>query len=108
MVSRKQRPRRHAADHQAQSEFIASREQMIRASTEFLKIDIETALTFLKIARETGDGVRKRRTCLAARKAYDTVNKLLLKVELGVEDQRIVVGGLAQVRSELEQLGEVF
>ena len=108
MVSRKQRPGGRAAVKPTVDEFIASRERMNRASTEFLKIDLETALTFLRIARQTTDGVRKRRNLSSARRAYETVLKLTKKIDLALEDRRIVVGGLERLRSELEHMGEVF
>jgi len=89
-------------------ELLASRERMNRASAEFLKTDLETALTFVKIARQTGDDVRRKRTCRAARKAYETLTKFVNKVELRTEHARQVSLGLQQLKSELEGLGEVF
>jgi hypothetical protein len=89
-------------------ELLASRERMNRASAEFLKLDLQTALTFVGIARQTRDQVRKRRNCMAARRAYDTVMRLVDKIQLSVEDRRAVSHGLKRLRTELETLGEVF
>ena len=74
--------RGHAAPKPTVDDLLASRERMNRASAEFLKIDLETALTFVKIARQSRDDVRKKRNCKAARRAYETVLRLINKVEL--------------------------
>jgi len=87
-------------------ELLASREQMNRVSTEFLKLDLETALTFVKIARQTNDHLQRERNCRAAWKAYDTVAKLAKKVDLNTENGRAIRLGLARLRAELEELGE--
>jgi hypothetical protein len=100
--------RGHPAPAPTIDELLASRERMNRASTEFLKIDLETALTFVKIARQTCDSVRKARNRLAARKAYDTVAKLVAKVRLNDTDHQIVTDGLRELKKELEALGEQF
>jgi hypothetical protein len=89
-------------------ELLATRERMNRASVEFLKTDLETALTFVKIARQTRDESRRERTCRAARKAYETLTKFVNKVNLDAENGRQVGLGLKQLKSELESLGEVF
>jgi predicted anti-sigma-YlaC factor YlaD len=89
-------------------ELLASREQMNRASTEFLRLDLETALTFVKIARQTHDHLQKKRNCRAARRAYETVAKLAKKADFNTENGRAMRLGLAQLRAELEELGETF
>ena len=43
--------RGHAAAKPTVDEWLASVDRMNRASAEFLKIDLDTALTFLQIAR---------------------------------------------------------
>ena len=96
----------HAAPRPTVDQLLASRERMNRASVDFLKIDLETALTFLKIARQAQDSARKERNRRAARKAYETVAKLVGKVELNDEDRRILIDGLQQLQKELEALGE--
>jgi len=81
---------------------------MNRASAEFLKIDLETALTFVTIARQAHDSARKERNCRAARKAYDTVVKLFGRVELNDMDRQVVMDGLLQLQKQLVELGEQF
>jgi predicted anti-sigma-YlaC factor YlaD len=89
-------------------ELLASRQQMNRVCSEFLKLDLETGLTFVKIARQTHDHLQKKRNCRAARKAYETVAKLAQKVELSTEKGRAMKLGLARLKAELEELGERF
>lgn len=97
--------RGHAVAKPTVDQWLASLDRLNRASADFLKIDLETALTFLKIARETSDNVRKERNTSAARKAYQTVLKLAGKTKLGSEDRRVVTKGLEQLKSELAALG---
>lgn len=94
----------HPAAKPTVDELLASREQLNRASAEFLKIDLQTALTFVRIARQTNDGVQKKRNCLAARKAYETVVRLVRKIQLSAEDLRFIEQTLEQLQSELEAL----
>lgn len=89
-------------------ELLAAREGINRASVEFLKTDLETALTFVQIARQTSDAYRRRQTCRTPRKAYETLEKFVRKVELGTENGRQLGRGLKRLKSELEALGEVF
>lgn len=104
MVSRKQQIGGHPAAKPTVDELLASRERINRASIEFLKIDLQTALTFLQIARQTQDELRKKRNCLAARKAYETVVRFIRKTELSPEDMRFIKQRLEQLQSELEAL----
>jgi hypothetical protein len=100
------RPR--AASKPTVDELLSTRERMDRVSAEFLRIDLETARTFLKIARETRDDLRKERNCLAARQAYETVARLSAKIRMSSTERLTVTKGLDQVKFELEQLGEIF
>lgn len=100
--------RGHAAPKPTVDDLLASRERMNRASAEFLKIDLETALTFVKIARQSRDDVRKKRNCKAARRAYETVLRRINKAELNAQDTQVVTLAQNQLRSDLEGLGEAF
>ena len=108
MIPKKQPPRGHAAAKAPEDEYIFSRERLNRASTEFLKLDIETALTFLTIARDTHDDSRQRRNLRSARRAYDTVLRFSDRVILSDEDRDALRSGLKRLRSELESFGERF
>ena len=87
---------------------LALRKKTALVSTDFLKIDIATALTFAKNAREASDDFRKWRNCRAARKAYEAVTRLAGKVELSSGDRVAVREGLDRLKMELQQLGETF
>ena len=108
MAPAKKRMKGHAAPAPTMDELLASRERMNRVSTDFLKIDLETALTFISIARQTKDDVRRLRNRRAARKAYETVLKLIDKVDLNDLDRVRVVQALGKLKTELEVLGETF
>lgn len=108
MVSTRQRTAGHAAPKPTIDELLASRERMNRASAEFLKIDLETALTFVDSSRQTRDAFRKKRNCQAARKAYDTVVRLISRVNLTANDTLVVNRRLELLKAELEDLGETF
>ena len=90
------------------SDLLASAEKFNRVSTDFLKVDVQTALTFSKIALETNDSVKKHRNQRSARKAYDTVVKLMKKVEPKEHDAQDLSSSLKRLKSELQSLGEVF
>jgi hypothetical protein len=79
-----------------------------RASAEFLKIDVDTALTFLQIASQTGDEVRRQRNLEAARRAYDTVVRLMERVTLSEQESQTLTVRLERLRTQLERTGEVF
>ena len=105
MAAKKQRMKGHAVPRPTVDEWLASLDRLNRASADFLKIDLDTALTFLQIARDTSDDLRKSRNTSAARKAYHTVVRLALKTKMRDDDRQIVTKRLEQVKSELEALG---
>lgn len=108
MVPKRNRTRGHPAATPTVDELLDTRNRMNRANAEFLKIDTETALTFLQIARDTDNNSRKQRNCRAARRAYDTALKLMPKVDLTVEEIHLLMGRLDQLKLELKALGESF
>ena len=79
-----------------------------QVSTDFLKVDVATALTFAGIALQTNDSEKRERNCRNARVAYDTVLRLIERVDLTDEDSQILNGNLERLKSELVQLGEAF
>ena len=108
MPLRKQTKTKLAAAKPTVDELLASRERMNRVSVEFIETDLETALTFVQIARQTSDDSRRKRTCRAARRAYDSLKGFANRVELTAEHGKQVALGLKRLKSELESLGEVF
>ncbi len=98
----------YAAPRPTVDELLAARERLNRAGVEFLKIDLETALTFVHIARQARDESRRKHACSAARKAYDTISNLLPRVHLSNSDSQVASRRLAQLKAELQSLGESF
>ena len=90
------------------ADLIESRERMNQASGQFLKIDLQTALTFVTIARETNDGARRSRNIRSARKAYDTVIRLSQKLRPPDDDIQAIDEMLEELKTKLADLGEVF
>ena len=108
MAARKEKLKGHAAPKPTVDELLDSRDRLNRAGADFMKIDLETALTFLNIARQTQDEKRKTRNRVAARHAYETVKKLATKVTLKEEDMRVITQSLSRLRSELEAMGDIL
>ncbi len=108
MPSRNPKLREHAAAKPTADELVTSRDRLNRVTTDFLKIEVEIGLTFLKIARETRDASRSLRNRKAARKAYDTLRKLSPRVELTIADDSFLQEKLTQMNAELQALGETF
>ena len=105
---RRNKEPKYAAPKPTIDELLASRSRLNRVSADFLKVDIETALTFASLALQTGNSEKKQRNCRAARKAYDTVVSLIDRVTLDQNDAQFLSRNLRRLKSELVQLGEVF
>ena len=89
-------------------QFSATREGMNRTSAEFLKLDVQTGLTFSSTALTADNEEKKERNRKAARKAYDTVLRLGKKIELTNAEKRLLNRGLKKLRGELTALGEAI
>ena len=76
------------------------------SDAEFLRIEIHTGLTMSKIAREAAYDDKMERNRANARKAYDTVMRFIPKLVLTAEEADEIKRGLAQLESDLRQLGE--
>lgn len=98
----------HAAPKPTADQWLATREDANRVTVDFLKTDLQTAFTFVKVARLTKDGFRRERSCRAARKAYDTVTRMAPRVEFRPNDSLFVTRELAYLKRELQSLGEHF
>ena len=98
----------HAVAKPSMAELLESRERLNRVSVDFLKVDLETALTFVRIARQASDCIRKKRNCRAARKGFETVVSLCQKLHLNTTDQAVVKQGLARLKTELEEVEKTF
>jgi hypothetical protein len=97
-----------AAPRPTIDELLASRERLNRTTIEFLKVDLETGLTFATIARQASNDHGMQRNRRAARKSYNTVIKMMPKTDLSSQDQAWIEQGLSRLKTELERLGEIF
>jgi uncharacterized lipoprotein YehR (DUF1307 family) len=79
-----------------------------RTGKDFLKLDVETALTFTSIALQTKDAARKQRNRQSARRAYDTVMRFLERVSLSDQEAEGLAVKLDRLKADLKTLGEVF
>jgi hypothetical protein len=91
------------------NQFLAANAELDRTRIDFLKVDIETALTFSGIALQSENNLEKRRRNQEnARRGYDTIQRLLKKVPLNPADSRMLSRNLKRLKSELQDLGETF
>jgi hypothetical protein len=78
-------------------------------NVEFLKIDLETALTFTNIALEHPDDIdRKTRNQARARQAYDFVIERQKSLQISDTDAAEIAEKLKELKLALTQLGEKF
>ena len=85
------------------------RENLNRNSYELLRIDIEAALTFSRIASGADPQSDKRsRNQKNGRAAYDSVQHLRKNVSMSTEQEQELDSGLVELRTALEELGEKF
>ena len=98
----------YAAKRPTPDEFLATARECNRASVNFLKTDVETGLTFSTIAMQSKDKSKRNRMRQNARKAYDTVLRLMRRVELTPPDARFLARNLKRLRADLIRLGEKF
>ena len=89
-------------------EWLASARELNRAGTDFLKVDAATGLTLAKAALSSPDAEKKQRNCKSARKAYDTIMRLLKKVSPSDADARQLNDDLHELKDDLIKLGESF
>ena len=74
---------------------------------QFLKVDLDVALNFAKIALHSQSNHDKRRRNQAnARKAHDTVIQWKNRLEISRQDALEIDAKLREVRAALEKLGE--
>jgi hypothetical protein len=77
-------------------------------NVNFLKIDVETALTFSKLARQSTNEEKKERNRQHARRAYDTILHLWNTVAFTPDEEAYMRDMLTQLKIDLEMLGEKF
>ena len=87
-------------------ELLETRSRANKTYLDFLKIDVQTGLIFTDLALHADSKSKKDRNRKSARKAYDTVTRLLPKVTLSKLDGKILTRNLKRLRSDLIKLGE--
>jgi hypothetical protein len=105
------KPSRHpnyAAAKPTIEEILASETRFKQTGTDFLKTDLETALTFSALALGTRDDEKRKRNRMNARKGYDTIVRLMGRLGPSKKDARFLARNMRRLKSELERLGEVF
>jgi hypothetical protein len=85
---------------------LATIERHNKTCTDFLKTDVEAAVTFMEIARAAQNPAEQDRNRRAARRAYDTVIRLIGRVKLTDADSQLLGTRLTHLKSGLRRLGE--
>jgi len=83
-------------------------ERLNRAQGNFLNLDAEVGLTFAGIALQTRDSEKRERTRRVARKAYDTVLRLMNRVTFTKDDAQSLARNLLRLKYDLTMLEETF
>lgn len=85
---------------------VAQRANQLKA--DFLRIDSQVGLTFSGIALTSSDPEKRERTTLTARKAYNCIMRLRQDVDLSDVERNKLDANVAQLKSELQRLGQSF
>jgi hypothetical protein len=92
----------------ASSEFLANHNRLNAACVQFLKVDLETGLILSGLAFASTNTATRERNTKNARKAYDTILRLMDKFELTESDANFIDCNLQRLKSHLVVLGESF
>ena len=79
-----------------------------KSGVDFLKVDLDAAMTFARIALETCRVETRERNRHHARKGYNAVVALMLKLNPSPADAAILQQQLDLLKEELMKLGEQF
>jgi hypothetical protein len=82
--------------------------ELTMLKVNFIKTDLDVALTFAQIASQTGDRDKAVRNQRNARKAYDTLVRYMDSASLDRSDLDAITRKLALLKSALLGLGERF
>ena len=80
--------------------------QTTAAETQFLHNEIHPGLSFTKIALEAEDPSKIERNRTNARKAYDALLHFIPNAVLSPEETTQINSGLAELKADLQKLGE--
>ncbi len=83
-------------------------EKANRIKADLLRMDLETCVTFVKIARESVDKETVARNRRNARNAYDSVVHFMSTATLTKLEEENIKTKLDHLKSALADLGELF
>jgi hypothetical protein len=87
-------------------EKLARKVDMQLAELDFLRSELTTGLTLIKIAHDANQSDKADRNRANARKAYDAVLRFSSKVSLSDVETSEIKSKLAELRAALQSLGE--
>jgi hypothetical protein len=82
--------------------------QLNATNADFLKIDVETALTFSALALQADNKEKRDRNRKNARKAYDSILHLWEDVTFTPSQEGYIHEMMSRLKDDLELLGEKF
>jgi hypothetical protein len=86
----------------------ATGRQLNATNADFLRIEVETALTFTDLASQTNNSEKQIRNRKNARKAYDTIVRMWGDVTFTPEQEGFMHEMMSRLKIKLELLGERF
>jgi hypothetical protein len=97
-------PKKSPTDH-----FLSLSADLNHTRIEFLKVDVETALTFSAIALKSDtDSERMLRNRHNARRGYDTILHFMRNVAFTDDERSFMSNRLKRLKSDLLALGETL
>ena len=79
-----------------------------QSGLQFVNAELDTGLTFARIALGAEGRAKIDRNRMNARKAYDSALHFLATTSLNAEESRRINEKFAALKSNLQQLGETF
>lgn len=79
-----------------------------QSGIQFVNVELDTGLTFVRIALGSKGRNKVDRNRVNARKAYDSALHFVATVSLNKEETHVVQGKIAELKAGLEKLGEKF
>jgi len=74
---------------------------------QFLKVELDIATTFVESAKAASSLEVRKRKCNEARKAYDTVARMINRVTLSSAEAALLHYRLTVLKTTLQQLGNL-
>lgn len=74
---------------------------------EFLKTELDIATTFVDSAKAASSLEHRKQKCSHARKAYDTVARMMNRVAMSTAEAALLDNRLTVLKTALQELGEL-